>query len=161
MPIISPRARLLSATALACGSLSVGATAARAACAPDPPGGAPVVTCSGTDDNGFAAPPADDLTVEVTGTVQGPTRAISFDGNSANKALDNTGNINGNVTALGNTGNVTITQRGNDQRRHHGHRQRHDRRDARSEPQLQRPRVPGGRLEHDRLERHLQPTGWC
>ena len=71
MPIISPRARLLSATALACGSISIGTTAARAACAPDPPGGSPVVKCAGVDDNGFAAPPADDLTVDVTGTVQG------------------------------------------------------------------------------------------
>ena len=95
-------------TALACGSLSVGATAARAACAPDPPGGAPVVTCSGNDNNGFAAPPAEDLTVNVTGTVQG-TPPISFDGNSANKGLDNTGIIGGTITALGNTGSVTIT----------------------------------------------------
>ena len=111
MPIISPRARLLSATALACGSISVGATAARAACAPDPPGGAPVVKCAGTDDNGFAAPPADDLFVNVTGIVRG-TPPISFDGNSAQKALDNTGIIEGTITALGNTGNVAINQRG-------------------------------------------------
>ena len=118
MPVISPRARLLSATAIACGTLSIGATAARADCQPDPPNGAPVVTCKGTDDNGFAAPPADDLTVEVTGNINKPIpgnpngAAISFDDNSANKALDNAGSINGYVTAIGNSGNVTIFQRG-------------------------------------------------
>ena len=118
MPTTSCRARLLSATALACGTLTLSGGSARAACQPDPPNGAPVVTCD-NDVNGFAAPPADDLTVDVNGNINGTIpgnpngAAISFDGNTANKALNNRGSINGNITAIDNAGNVTIYQGGN------------------------------------------------
>ena len=160
MPIISPRARLLSATALACGSISVGATAARAACAPDPPGGAPVVKCAGTDDNGFAAPPADDLFVNVTGIVQG-NAADLVRRQQRQKALDNTGIIEGTITALGNTGNVAINQRGtvNGGLTITGSGTTVLTLDR--EPQLQRPCVDGRRLEHDRFRAAPSTTGWC
>jgi hypothetical protein len=119
MPIISPRARLLSATALACGSLSVGATAARAACEPDPPANADVVTCSGNVDD-YDAIPGRDLTVEVvSGATMNPipgnpnNAAISFDNNNASKFLLNQGNLNGNITGIKNKGEIAVTQSGN------------------------------------------------
>jgi len=119
MPIISPRARLLSATALACGSLSIGASTARAACEPDPPANASVVTCSGSTD-GYDAIPGRDLTVEVVSGAamnslpgSADNAAISFDNNNAGKTLLNEGNLNGNITAFDNRGDISVTHSGN------------------------------------------------
>ena len=66
-------------------------------CFPDPPSGA-AVTCSGVDDNGFTAPPAGDLAVDVASgaalrTIPGnPNGAsVAFDGNTGDKLLQNQG----------------------------------------------------------------------
>src|SRR5262245_55616629 len=123
MPIVTKtfRTKLLSGTALMWGTVYGSCSGAHAQCAPDPPGGATVVNCTGSDNNGFSAPGGDHLTVNVhpgdsvNGIPGNPNNAaIAFDANTASKILNNdNGNINGNVTGIGNTGSITITNGGN------------------------------------------------
>lgn len=74
-----------------------------AQCAPDPPGPGATVTCTGSDNDGFAAPANTPLTINVVpgGTVQqapATGQAVTFGLNTAGNVLNN----NGSIAASGN-----------------------------------------------------------
>ena len=108
----SDRAALLSATALACGTLSFalslsgsgsGRSALRIRRAPRP-----IVTCSGWEPGSLVAPADTDLTVNVLAGA-GMAGGVVFDGNTATKTLDNAGDLGGNgLRAAGSSGTIDI-----------------------------------------------------
>ncbi|HET8930121.1 MAG TPA: hypothetical protein VFN21_05630, partial [Acidimicrobiales bacterium] len=100
MPVINSRARLLSATALACGSVTfVGGMAQAQNCVTNPPAGTNSVNCSGTTTTG------ESITVNVTSYMGG---SVNFNGNTATKGLVSTAQISGGVTADPNSGSVSF-----------------------------------------------------
>ena len=115
MPAISSRSRLLSATALACGSVAFGASEAMAQCSISGDTG----TCSGSTE-GIAAPAAGDLTLTVNTGAQvrafGPSynAAITFDGNTGDKTLVmQTGSkLDAQFRSAGNVGTITVNNSG-------------------------------------------------
>jgi hypothetical protein len=115
MSIIGSRSRLLSATALACGSVAFGAPDAEAQCVISGDTG----TCSGSTE-GIAAPAAGDLTLTVNTGAQvrafGPSynAAITFDGNTGDKTLVmQTGSrLDAQFRSSGNVGTITVNNSG-------------------------------------------------
>jgi hypothetical protein len=114
MPSMSSRARLLSATAMACGTVSLGATGASAQCVTS----GETVTCQGNTP-GVSAAPAGNLAVDVRSgafitQIPSDSASIAFDGNTGDKSLtmQSGSQLAGIFRSTGNAGSVTVNNTG-------------------------------------------------